>query len=161
MAQKLHPNIECLRWIVGKWESFEVSGQYPTVKEFNFRETIDFESIGQPLINYSSIARNYETGAPMHLERGFLKIKPNTNEAALIASQNSGISTIEEGSVEEKVLSLETSSICRPSFAKQPFVTKFQRKYWLEEDVLNYEQHMETENTPLQKHLFVKYRRIE
>ena len=86
----LHPNVKCLRWIIGKWESFEVAGQYPTVKDFNFCETIDFESIGQPLINYSSIAKNYNTGTPMHLERGFLKVKPSTNLVALIASQNSG-----------------------------------------------------------------------
>lgn len=86
----LHPNIQILEWIIGQWVSFEVKGQYATMKNFSYHEILDFESIGQPLLNYSAFAKNNNTGVPMHLERGFLRIKPDTNQIALIVSQNSG-----------------------------------------------------------------------
>lgn len=94
MAEQSIPEnspIKPLEWIVGKWTSFEATGEFPTIKKFEFNETVEFKFIGQPVINFSSITYEPQTGSPKHLEEGFVRVKPGTNTVALINSHISGM----------------------------------------------------------------------
>lgn len=117
---------------------------------------------GQPMYNFSSISRHPETQRPMHQERGFLRIKPDTNQLAFVLSHNFGLTSLEEGThnPENKEIVLETVNLTRISFAKPPHVKKLKRVLRLigpnELEVILY---METENTPMTQHLRAVYNR--
>lgn len=100
----------------------------------------------------------------MHQERGFLRIKPGTNELAFMVGHNFGLTSLEEGKFdpEKKEIVLETVNVTRMSFAKPPHVKKFKRIIRLvDEDTLEITLHMETDATPLTEHLKAVYKKIE
>ncbi|KAJ0169904.1 hypothetical protein K1T71_014510 [Dendrolimus kikuchii] len=117
---------------------------------------------GQPMFNFMSTSRHPEKQTPMHQERGFLRIKPGTNELALVVSHNFGLTSLEEGQCnpESKEIILETVSLTRISFAKPPYVKKIRRQLkLLNENELEVTVDMETENTPLTEHLKAVYKK--
>ena len=73
----------------------------------------------------------------------------------------SGISTIEEGTLDGHSLKLSSTNIGRISFAKEPQVKKLERTIkLLDENTLEQVIFMETSNTPLTKHLEVRYKKV-
>jgi THAP domain-containing protein 4 len=114
------------------------------------------------MFNFCSKSMNPETKAPMHQERGFLRIKPGTNELAFVVSHNFGLTSLEEGQYdpEKKEIVLETVNVSRISFSKPPHVKKFKRIIRsLGDDSLEITLFMETEGTPLSEHLKAVYNR--
>lgn len=114
------------------------------------------------MFNFSSTSRHPETQKPMHQERGFLRIKPGTNQLAFAVSHNFGISSIEEGTFDEekKEIVLESKDMLRAQ-AKPPKVLKFRRAVkLLANDKLEVTLDMETENTPLTEHLKAIYHKV-
>lgn len=97
----------------------------------------------------------------MHLESGFLKIKPGTNELAFLVSHNFGICSIEEGKVEGTSIVLESTDIVRTSLSKEPHVTKLRRSYKLiSNNQLEIKTDMATNAVPeLTNHLVVVYKK--
>lgn len=70
---------------VGKWNSKSAEAHYPTMCEaVKFREELEFQSEGQPLLNYSSVTKNPKSGNLMHLEKGFLKVDDDYCTLALL-----------------------------------------------------------------------------
>ncbi|XP_054263808.1 peroxynitrite isomerase THAP4-like isoform X3 [Macrosteles quadrilineatus] len=120
----IHEALKPLSWLVGSWIGSNGVGQFPTIKPFNYCEEISFLSFGQPLLNFTSQTWHAEKKNPMHFEAGFLRIKPDSNQVSFVVSHNFGVSEVEEGTVDENRLVLETISISRMSFAKDPAVTK-------------------------------------
>lgn len=115
------------------------------------------------MFNFSSLSRHPEKQTPMHQERGFLRIKPGTNELAFMVSHNFGLTSHEEGTCDpmKKELVLETMEISRMSFAKPPVVKKFKRFIKLiAPDTLEVTLEMETDSTPLTEHLKAIYTKI-
>lgn len=51
---KLNPAIKSLEWLLGTWRCEKTEGFYPTIKNFFYGEELKFESVGQPMLNYSS-----------------------------------------------------------------------------------------------------------
>lgn len=116
------------------------------------------------MFNFMSTSRHPEKQTPMHQERGFLRIKPDTNELAFVVSHNFGLTSLEEGKYnpETKEVILETVSLTRISFAKPPYVKKIRRQFkLLNDNELEVTVGMETENTPMTEHLKAVYKKVE
>lgn len=153
----MHPALSPLEFLIGTWKSTSAKGQFPNIKDFNYEETITFEEIGQPLLNFKSVSKIGER--PMHLESGFLRINPGTNEVAFLVSHNFGICSVEEGTVESSKIELESTEITRMKFAKDPAVTKLRRTMTLlGSGQLEIITDMATTRVPeIQNHLVVLY----
>lgn len=161
--QSIHEALKPISWLAGRWFTEEGRGYYPKIPDFKFHDEMEFVCIGQPMFNYTSTSRHPEKQTPMHQERGFLRIKPGTNELAFMVSHNFGLTSLEEGecNVETKDIVLETLNVARMSFSKAPHVTKFKRIFkLLSLDALEVTLFMETENTPLTEHLKAVYRKV-
>ncbi|RZB40414.1 DUF1794 domain containing protein [Asbolus verrucosus] len=157
----VHEALKPLCWLIGKWKSIKTEGSYPTIQPFTYRDEIKFESIGQPILNYSSTTWHPEKGNPMHLESGFLRIKPGTNEIAFMVSHNFGLTTLEEGCVCNNELTCKSTQISRMSFVKDPSVVAIERSFKLiEGGNLEIELLMETVRTPLTRHLRAVYEKV-
>lgn len=152
--------IKPIQWLVGKWMSISAKGQYPTISPFEYIEKINFSFIGQPMLNYSSETSIKDK--PKHLETGFLRIKPKTNNVAFVVSHNFGITSIEEGeTVNNNEMKVKSTDIHRISFATEPFVKGLERHYKLVGDKLELVIYLETSKTPLTEHLRVIYKKVE
>lgn len=149
--------IKPISWLIGKWLSVSAKGQYPTIKPFEYCEEMEFSFIGQPMLNYSSKTWLPEKKRPMHLESGFLRIKPGTNQVSFMIAHNFGLNSLEEGEATDCEMKIKSSEISRMSFAKEPAVCKIERHYKLNNDILELVVFMETQNTPLTEHLRVIY----
>jgi len=157
----VHEAVKPILWILGTWEAVEGKGTYPTITPFTYGERVVFSSLGQPILNYSSHSWHPTKMSAMHLESGFLRIKPGTQHLAFMVSHNFGLTTLEEGEVSDTTISLSSKQISRMSFAKDPEVTKINRTWsLLDEDTLEQVVFMETRNTPLCEHLRVLYKKM-
>uniref|UniRef100_A0AAG5CSC8 THAP4-like heme-binding domain-containing protein n=1 Tax=Anopheles atroparvus TaxID=41427 RepID=A0AAG5CSC8_ANOAO len=158
---KVHAALRPIQWLIGTWESVSAKGIYPTIQDFSYNEVIRFESLGQPLLNYEARSKHPVSGAPMHLENGFLRINVGTNQVAFMVAHNFGLVVLEEGEATETTLHLTSKSVDRMSFAKDPAVKAIQKKYQLMPDgSLEIQTDMETSNTPMTNHLKVVYKRV-
>lgn len=159
---KIHDALKPIQWLIGSWESISAKGHFPTIKDFTYNEVLKFESVGQPILNYEARSRHSVTGAPMHLESGFLRIKPGSNQLAFMVSHNFGLAVLEEGIATADGLELESKSINRMSFAKDPSVKCIKKVYKLNADgTLEIRTDMETSNTALTNHLVAVYKKTE
>ncbi|KAH9633854.1 hypothetical protein HF086_013743 [Spodoptera exigua] len=116
------------------------------------------------MFNYLSTSKHLEKKTPMHQERGFLRIKPGTNELAFVVSHNMGLTSLEEGKYldETKQIVLETVGLTRMSFSKPPYVKKMKRTLTLlSPDTLEVVLYMETDTTPMTQHLKAVYKKVE
>uniref|UniRef100_A0A8C6THK8 THAP domain containing 4 n=1 Tax=Neogobius melanostomus TaxID=47308 RepID=A0A8C6THK8_9GOBI len=139
-----------LEWLLGTWESDEPGeGTFPTINH-----------VGQPVINFMFNAFQIETKKPLHRECGFIRLKPGTNHVAFINAQNTGLVDIEEGELTENQLNLQSCSLSRISFAKEPHVHQIRRVLRLRPDgKLEQTVSMATNNEPLTQHLHITYQR--
>ncbi|XP_076750151.1 peroxynitrite isomerase THAP4 isoform X1 [Xylocopa sonorina] len=159
----IHEVVKPLAWLRGTWRTKSPgAGKFPTIKPFAYCEEVIFSSIGQPMLNYSARSWNADTKKPMHYEVGFLKVVPNTKKVHLLLSHNFGVTTIEEGVFEDKLVKLKTTHVARPTESQtQSRVIELQRNFELVGDCLQHTLYMATETTPeLQEHLratYVKY----
>ncbi|XP_049883525.1 peroxynitrite isomerase THAP4-like [Pectinophora gossypiella] len=160
----LHDALKPLGWLAGRWTTKDGQGRYPNIPDFHYHEDLEFACIGQPMFNFVSTSRNPEKQTPMHQERGFLRIKPGSNDLAFVVSHNFGLTSLEEGRFdpENKTIVLETVNVSRISFAKPPYVKKFKRVIKLiDESTLEIILHMETDSTPLTEHLRAVYQKVQ
>ncbi|KAL4714809.1 hypothetical protein ACJJTC_002668 [Scirpophaga incertulas] len=163
MGTTVHEALKPVAWLVGQWSTKDGKGYFPNINSFQYHEELEFLCIGQPMLNFLSKSTNPETQSPMHQERGFLRIKPGTNDLAFVVSHNFGLTSLEEGHVdtEKKEIVLETVNVSRISFAKPPHVKKFKRVIrLLSEDTLEITLFMETDTTSLSEHLKAIYKRV-
>ncbi|XP_060536006.1 peroxynitrite isomerase THAP4-like [Cylas formicarius] len=159
---KTHEILKNLRWLVGKWKSVSAVANYPTMKSpVEYTETLEFRSEGQPLLNYFSVTRNPKNGSVMHLECGYLRIDDDEKTVAFLTAQNFGLSTLEEGYVEDKTMIVGTACIGIMKFAKQT-VLGLHRCYRLNENGrLEYCAMMETPQTPPVVHITAVYEKSQ
>lgn len=156
----MHPALMPLEFLIGTWNSVRARGIFPNIEDFTYNETITFEHIGQPLLNFKSVSKIGQR--PMHLESGFLRINPGTNKLAFLVAHNFGICSIEEGQVDGTKVVVESTDIVRMSFAKDPAVTKLRRTFSLIGEQLEIRTDMATASVPeLTNHLVVLYKKTD
>jgi len=171
-----NPGTAGVAWLNGVWKG-KGKGIYPTIKDFVYGERIEFTSApgGKPFLFYDQKTWNaeFEPGAkPMHAESGFLRVLPaavgsdgRVVKVEMILAQPNGLASVEEGTVDlvKKEMSLKSTSLARSSSARPPHVVSFSRRFWIEEqdgqEVLKYWMDMETDRTPLTRHLDASFTR--
>lgn len=161
MTAPLHDAAQQLGWLLGTWESQKAEGFYPSIQPFNYKETLEFSHIGQPMLNFSASSSTPEN-KPLHRESGFLRVNVGTNHVAYISAQNIGVVEIEEGKVNGNEISLESTGVHSTSFGKEPKTTKIARTFKLIDDsTLEQTVSMATSKNPdLAPHLNVTYKKV-
>lgn len=161
----MHDAVKPIGFLIGKWKSFSANGKFPPrVDPFTYKEELEFTSMGQPMLNYKSTTWHPESGKPMHLEVGFLKVKPGTKDVAFIVAHNFGITSVEEGVVfDDNSIKVKGTKISRAEMNKEPSVTEIQRTIELKQDGrLQIIVSMSTSlNDNCEEHLVVVYEKVD
>jgi hypothetical protein len=97
MGPELHPDVTVLAPLLGTWEG-SGTGEYPTIDDFAYLESITFAHVGKPFVAYSQRTRHPDTSAPMHAETGYLRV-PRPGSIEIVMAQPTGLAEIYEGAV--------------------------------------------------------------
>ncbi|XP_052784738.1 peroxynitrite isomerase THAP4-like [Mya arenaria] len=157
---KLHEMLNGVSWLVGKWRSESGVGYYPTIKDFTYGEEVEFSHVGQPNLQFSCYSWKVPEQKPLHRELGFLRVKPNSDQVALVIAENTGVCEVQEGTVKGQEIQVETHTVGRLTFGKPPAVKKVKRTFRRDGDTLQQILEMETENTPMCEHLKITYNKV-
>jgi hypothetical protein len=150
---ELHPDLTVLAPLLGTWEGAG-TGEYPTIDDFAYVESITFTHVGKPFIAYMQRTTHPDTGAPMHAETGYLRV-PRPGSIEIVMAQPTGLSEIYEGAViggdAPLVIDVRSTSIGSTTSAKEVTITE--RTISVLGDDLQYTFRMAAVGQPLQHHL--------
>jgi nitrobindin-like protein len=135
----------------------EGKGEYPTIESFAYGEEVRFWHVGKPFLFYAQRTWSAENGRALHGETGYWR-SVGDGRLELVLAHALGITEISEGRVAHGVVRTVSHSIRLSSTAKS--VTRLERKYELDGDVLHYELHMAAVGQPLAVHLRAELKRI-
>ncbi|KAK2174129.1 hypothetical protein NP493_826g00016 [Ridgeia piscesae] len=153
--------VASLSWLLGKWRSEDGFGHYPTLKDFKYIEELEFTHIGQPNIQFTFYAFNFETKKPMHREVGFIRMDPETKKVAFISAQNTGLVEVEEGELAApQELHIQSHTVGRMTFGKEPGVKEIKRTFKMVGDELEQVISMATSATAMTEHLRIRYKKM-
>jgi hypothetical protein len=159
MEPDLHPDVRALAPLLGTWEG-SGEGEYPTIEDFSYLESITFSHAGKPFIAYSQRTRHPVSGAPMHAEAGYLRM-PTPGSIEIVMAQPTGLTEIYEGAVVSTattlVIDVRSTAVTRTRTAKEVSVTE--RTVTVSGDDLQYTFRMAAVGLPLQHHLSATLRR--
>lgn len=155
MPEILNP----LRWLLGKWRSISAVATYPTIQPFEYCEELNVSCIGQPMLNFNSITWDPKDRHPIHIEAGFIRINETNGELCFLNVHNRGFVVIEVGQVRGEEIRFKTSYVKCMSFIKGAIVCDLERVFKMVKGKLNLTVFVETNQTPLAKHLEVVYER--
>eukprot|EP01083_Nonionella_stella_P225085 800586_1 len=164
-AQKEKLGPSGFKSLVGKWIG-ECTGEYPTIKTFEYGEQIEIIDTKKPFLTYNSQTwMKGDKNKLMHSETGFIRF-PSAKGVDFVISQCTGIQEISSGEItftdkkdnneskqENEVdqkqsfqVKLSSINIGRVSTSKEPKVVQIQRlyKYDCSNDTLSYEIWMST-----------------
>lgn len=140
--------------LIGTWTGMG-RGEYPTIEEFVFEETIEISRIpGKQFLVY--VQKTKGPNGPLHTEMGFLRpIADGTVE--FVIAQPTGQTEILDGQIVGMSMTFDASQVQNSATAKQVNATK--RVYSLEGDTLRCEFFMAAVGQPMQRHLSSVLRR--
>lgn len=160
MEPELHPDVAVLAPLLGTWEG-SGAGEYPTIDDFAYLESITFSHVGKPFLAYTQRTRHPETGAPMHAETGYLRV-PRPGSIEIVMAQPTGLAEIYEGAVVggdvPLVIDARSTSINATSTAKEVTITE--RTISVTGNDLHYTFRMAAVGQPLQHHLSATLHRV-
>lgn len=160
MEPELHPDVAVLAPLLGTWEG-SGDGEYPTIDDFAYLESITFGHVGKPFVAYTQRTRHPDTGAPMHAETGYLRV-PRPGSIEIVMAQPTGLAEIYEGAVVggdvPLVIDARSTSINATSTAKEVTITE--RTISVTGDDLHYTFRMAAVGQPLQHHLSATLHRL-
>ena len=160
MEPELHPDVGVLAPLLGTWEG-SGAGEYPTIDDFVYLESITFGHVGKPFVAYTQRTRHPETSAPMHAETGYLRV-PRPGSIEIVMAQPTGLAEIYEGAVVggdvPLVIDARSTSISSTSTAKEVTITE--RTISVTGDDLQYTFRMAAVGQPLQHHLSATLHRV-
>lgn len=156
----LHGDIAVLAPLLGTWEGTG-TGEYPTIDDFAYAESITFTHVGKPFLAYTQRTRHPDSGLPMHAESGYLRV-PAPGSIEIVMAQPTGIAEIYEGAVVggdvPLVIDVRSTSIGSTPTAKE--VMRTERTISVTGDELHYTFRMAAVGHPLQHHLAASLRRV-
>ncbi len=163
-TSQLHPDVAVLAPLLGTWEG-SGTGEYPTIDDFAYAESITFSHVGKPFIAYTQRTRHPDTGAPMHAETGYLRV-PRPGSIEIVMAQPTGLAEVYEGAVvgavvggdAPLVIDVRSTSIGSTTSAKEVTITE--RTISVTGDDLHYTFRMAAVGQPLQHHLSATLRRV-
>jgi hypothetical protein len=156
----LHPDCVPLAWMLGTWEGAGVGG-YPTIKEFQFGQEIEFSHNGKPFLAYASRTWRLDTEGrptePLATEAGFWRPRPN-NELEVVLAHPTGIAEIWLGEIAGTKIEMRTDVVARTASAKE--YTAGHRLYGFVDGDLLWAYDMAAVGQPLQSHISARLKRV-
>ncbi len=159
----MHAALAPLAGLLGTFEG-DGEGDYPTISPFRYRERVVFGHAGKPFVTYQQHTWQPDTDAPMHTEVGYLRVPgpaadapAGTTRVELVIAQPTGIVEVQEGTLEDGVLTLATTTVGRTATAKD--VWSVRRTFALRDDLLVYDLWMAYAHVPDTHHLHAELRR--
>jgi hypothetical protein len=156
----LHPDVMVLAPLLGTWEG-SGAGEYPTIDDFAYVESVTFTHVGKPFLAYSQRTRHPDSGAPMHAESGYFRV-PMPGSMEIVMAQPTGLAEVYEGAVvggdAPLVIDVRSTSIVATHTAKDVTITE--RTISVTGDELRYTFRMAAVGEPLQHHLSATLHRV-
>ena len=157
---ELHPDLAVLAPLLGTWEG-PGEGEYPTIDDFTYLESISFTHVGKPFVAYSQRTRHPASGAPMHAEAGYLRV-PRQGLIEIVMAQPTGIAEIYQGAVTADdrtvVIDVRSTSVTATDTAKEVRAT--QRTITVSGDDLHATFRMAAVGQPMLHHLSSSLHRV-
>lgn len=156
MEPALHPDLEPLDFLLGSWRG-EGDGEWPRGEPFRYGEEISFEHVGDPFLIYTQRSWHLDDGAPLHLERGFLR-PAGPGRVELVLANPLGVAEVDEGTVEGTVIEVASTAVAVTSTGSP--VTDLHRRIEVGGDALTYELHMAMRDIALTSHVRARLSRV-
>lgn len=148
-----------LAFLLGTW-SGPGRGEYPTIRPFDYLETVTFGHVGKPNFAYAQRTTDATSGLPLHAEAGYLRF-PEPDRIELVIAQPSGVVEVQEGSFTPTSdggrFELHATLVATTPTAKE--VTAVERSVVVAGDEMHYELRMAAVGQPIQHHLEATLRR--
>ena len=162
VAGPMVPELEPLACLLSSWRGGG-HGEFPTIGEFDYGESMTFEHVGDSFLLYSQRSWLADDGTPLHFERGFWRPSASPNRVELALAHPLGLTEISEGTVEtgsggSVTIELTTTTMGRTSTGAD--VTGLVRRYRVRGDELRYDLDMATRSTPMARHLTAELQRL-
>ena len=155
MEPALHPEVESIAFLLGTWRG-EGKGDYPTIEPFDYGEEARFWHVGKPFLVYTQRTWALDDGRPLHSEMGYWRPKPD-GAIEIVLAHPFGIVEVQEGTVRAGTIAVASRTLAGTATAKE--VTRLERTFVVEDEVLSYEVRMAAVGVPLTKHLKAELRR--
>ncbi len=153
-APGLHPALEPLRWLVGRWEGVGAL-VYPTIADRSYVQRVEVAHDGRPFLQYASRSWLLEPdgtrGRPGASETGWWRPGSGPHEAEFLLAHHTGVVEVLVGRVAFGKAELASDLVARTATAKE--VTATTRLYGSVEGDLAYVVEMAAVGQPLQPHL--------
>lgn len=157
IVTQLHPDLEPLAFLLGRWQG-EARSLWAD-PEIVFAEEVVFDHFGKPSIAYSQRTWRLEDGAPSHAESGYLSA-PRDGSLTLTIAQPTGVVEVSTGSLSGSRIELSSVALALAPDAKP--VTAVSRAISVDEDgVLRYLLRIALNQEELADHIAGELRRVE